>query len=614
MFLKRPFGKNPAVLFPPYIAFIAFILIALMLPIPGFAQQADITVTNPPAPTGDDPFLQAMDAAQTVLNDGLATMSEDTLRRAALMYEDIIENYSLDNRHFDAYFAAAYIYIEYLQTSSDYEHAQNLLTLLINNHPSNYAVVVDAMIQRAQLEYRCTRDFRAAQEDLSATLNNPALSEELGSRDIDAKVFLAKCRQKLGEYAMAKAIWDELAISNPELDTEGRSQWLTDSATWFVLNDAQVRLFFEQDVDRDTYTSCLAQLHQGLDQAQATWGMSQTAPVDVFLYASSDRLFDYTTRSRGFALPMDTEIHMSPSDMSQIGHLAGWVLSQELNSRPDETAFPFLRAGFLHYFLAPSSDLDRSAARAIYYYGGSIPDYEIFFPLSFDYTYSDEYEILSASFLHYLIEDKSVGIPDLMKFYRLLWSRPISRYEPPATAALMSVINQGQVQNWGEQEVTPDKVYALSSTILGVDLQAEFVSWQAYLASDIAAVQAELGAATPLAQDVQVDLSTPENALNTWWNAYKAGDFDALIRSSATDMAEVFADAKALYEQQGILDQVIMDSFVRPNRDASLTIVESGQFADDLWVFQVQIVRTSGTEDATIVVRKEGNDWKIDSN
>ena len=594
----------------------AFCLTLLLIGGPGSAQQTDIHVTPPPQiPVGEDPLRQALDAAQTTLNDGLTTMNEGTLRRAAAMYEDIIQQYALDNRSFDAYFAAAYIYIEYLQTLPDYQHAQNLLTLLINNHPSNYSSVTEAYLTRAHLEYRCLRDYRSAQEDLASVLRNPPLATALGTREIETKVLLAKCYQKLGEYDNAKAIWQELAISNPELDTEGRLQWIQDAANWYLIDDGRLRLFFDKGVDRDTYTSCLAQIRDGLTQAETLWQVTPSGTIDVYLYASTDRLFDFTIRSKGFAIPTDAEIHLAPSDTPDSKHLAGWVLSQRLNSRPEGTVFPFFRAGFCHYFIAAPDEINRRAAREIYYYGGNLPDYELLFPLSFDYTYSEEYATMSASFLHYLIEDRGVSIDGLEKFYRLLWSRPDSRFLPPLIAALSRLdFGTSEARNWQDQLLAPDQVYGLFQSVLGINLTSEMAGWQQSLAGDIAAVQAELGSLTADVQRVQVDLSTPQKTLETWWNAYRAGDFSALIAASTSEMAGILSDARDMYIQQGILQQVILDNFIRPYRSAQMVVVQEGEFGDDLYVFQVQIVRGTDIQDMTIAVRKEGNQWKIDSN
>jgi hypothetical protein len=79
-------------------------------------------------------------------------------------------------------------------------------------------------------------------------------------------------------------------------------------------------------------------------------------------------------------------------------------------------------------------------------------------------------------------------------------------------------------------------------------------------------------------------------------------------------MAGILTDARDMYEQQGILQQVILDNFIRPYRSAQMVVVQEGEFGDDLCVFQVQIVRGTDIQDMTIAVRKEGNQWKIDSN
>ena len=239
---------------------------------PARSQQNDITVVKPVAPTGEDPLLQAMQGAQNILNDGLTTMNEDTLRRAAGQYEQIVVDYSRDPRYFDAYFYAVNIYMDYLQTAPDYHHAQNLLTQLITEHPSNYSQVLNALLIRADLEYRCLFDYRAAQEDLSAILNNTFLSSELGDRDVQVKAILAKCRQKLEEFGQASTIWDEIAISNPELDTEGRLQFIDNATTWMKVQDSRMRLYFEDDISPKIYQECVNRIHDGLAESEAESG------------------------------------------------------------------------------------------------------------------------------------------------------------------------------------------------------------------------------------------------------------------------------------------------------------------------------------------------------
>jgi tetratricopeptide (TPR) repeat protein len=594
----------------------ALIIGLSLVSLPVQAQEADITVTNPPAqPAGEDPLLQAMQTAQTTLDDGLATMNEATLRRAAAQFEKIIEDYGLDPRHFDAYFSAAYIYIEYLQTIPDFEHAVNLLTLLVNSHPSSYTEVVDALILKAHIEYRCLRDYRAAQEDLSSVLNNIALSAELGDRETDVKVLLAKCRQKLAEYDQAKTIWDELQISNPELDSEGRLQWVNNAANWLLVSDNRVRLFFEKDIDRNTYTTCMARLHEALDLVDSAWSLTSSSVIDVYLYKSGDSLFEYTLKNKGFALPVDAEIHLCPADIPSIPHLVGWVSTQRVSSRPDATVFPMFRAGFQHYFMESRQELDRKAARVIYYDGGNIPDYEILFPLSFDYTYTSEYATMAASFMHYLIEDRGVGVGALQSFYRLLWARPASRLVSPIMEAfLQSNFDVGEAGSWQDQTLVPDQVYGLFRSVLGIDLSAELTSWQGSLSDEIAGVEAELGSLTGQVQTVQVDLTTPENAVRSWWAAYQAGDIDSLIQSSTGDLGDMLVEAKQLYVDQGILEQVMLDYFIRPNRNAVMSITGSGQFADDLWVFDISIDHGENVEQRTIAVRKVGSKWQVDSN
>ncbi len=593
---------------------LAFLAAFLMIGLPAGSQEAEISITYDSPVVGENAFNQAMDGAETIFNDGLTTMNEATLRRAARQYEQIIEDFPRDPRHFNAYFSSAYIHMEYLQGVSDYEHTSNLLSLLINNHPSSYPEVTDAHVTLAHLQYRCLRDYRAAQENLSVVLNDNRLAVELGTREIDVKVLLAKCRQKLGNYDQALSLWEELSYTNPELDTEGRLMWIENSDDWFLIDDGTVRLFFEDGVERETYTSCLAQIRDGITAAENTWGLLPNGAIDVYLYASTDHLFDYTLRSNAFALPIDIEIHMAPSDMDGIPHLTGWLVSRRLNTRPDETNFPVLRAGFNHYFMGSRHEIDSIAAREIYYYGGTITDDVLLFPISYDYTFSNEYYAMSASFFHHLIDSSRVNVNDLEIFYRLLWANPKARMLPPLMEELSQLGMEGEVVGWQESLITPAQVYDLFRNVLGVDLGEEIASWQAGLSDEIALVSAELGNISTEIQRVSVDLSTPEKALESWWNAYKAGDFDAMIESSTREMGQFLTDARDYYREQDILDLVIMDHFIRPYRDARMVVVNTGSYADNIYAFEVRIEKDDEVEEKTIVVRMEGSDWKVDSN
>lgn len=578
-------------------------------------DEGAVFVPLPSTPSVDDSLTQALDAAETTFNDGLATMNESTLRRAAELYEGIIQDYPNDSRHFDAYFSSAYIHAEYLQTSADYEHAVNLLNLLITNHPSNYPYASDAYLVLAHISYRCLRDFQGAKSDLESLLFNPFLSQELGARDVEAKALLAKCYQKLGEYDKAQDLWEELNLSNPELDSEGRLQWIRDSENWFVVDDGRIRLFFENSIERDDYTECLSNLRDGLDMAESTWNLMPGGPTDVYLYSTSDRLFDFTLRSDGFALPTDGEIHMALADLDDTLHLTGWLASHRLNTRPDATAFPLLRAGFNHYFMGTRNEIDRLAAREIYYYGGRIEDIGLLYPLSFDYTFSEEYNAMASSFMHYLIEEGRVSTDTLKRFYRLLWANPRARMHAPLMSYLRRLnFEEGEARSWQQGLLSQEQVHDLFGNVLGVDITTELEDWQGTLDDEIEAVSSEFGSLTAEVERVDIDLSSPEKALETWWEAYRAGDFDGLIASSTREMASFFEEARQIYREEGIFDQVVLDYFIRPYRGARMVVMSSNAFTENIYVFEVQIEKGEEIEERTIVVRMEGNEWKVDSN
>ncbi len=579
------------------------------------ARAQEVEITLEPSPISDlDTLARARSEADAEFDEAVRSAGENRFRRAASMYEEITQEFSLDTRHLDAYFSAAYVYMEYLQTVTDYEQASNLYSILISNHSHEYGLVADAFVARAHLNYRCKRDYRAAQRDLSHVLNERDLRITLGGdREFDVKALLARCRQKLGEYEEARMLWDEISFEHPEQDTEGRRQWIEDSASWYTIDAEGIRFFFKDNIPQTTYMECLSEIQDGLSAAYETWGLDPV-PVDVYLYDTSDHLFDFTLRSKGFVLTVDSEIHLAVEDIPNAGHLAGWVASQGLNIRPEATVFPMLRAGFNHYFLGSRRELDDLAAREIYFYGGNIPEADLVFPLSFDYTYSDEYCNIAASFMHYLIEEERVSLDDLQRFYRLLSARPDRMIQPPLMTRLLLTEIEGETRTWMEGQLTRPQVYSLYQTSLGINLSDEIAEWNDSLRDEIADIETQLGTFSAEVRRVDLDLSTPQNALGSWWEAYRSGDFDGLIGASTNEMAQFLSETREFYEDEGILEQVIIEEFIRPYRSANMIVVQMGSFGDSLAVFEVLIEQGSEAESMTIVVRKEGNSWRVDSN
>jgi len=595
---------------------IGIIGIICLMTFPSQAQDESGSFIGSQGGTGDA-LDQAFGRAEAMFDDGLTTMNESTLRNAAALFEQIIQEFPNDPRHFNAYFSSAMIHIEYLQGASDYEHARNLLNLLMNNHPSSYPEVMDALLTLAQVEYRCLGDYRSAQEHLSAVLNNPMLSKELEYRDVDAKVLLAKCRQKLGEYDRSYDMWKEITLSSEAYDTEGRLKWHEEMDNWQFIDDGTVRLFFEIGTE---WEPVLSEIRKDLLLAKTTWGIIDDRPVYIFLYSSSDSLFDYTLRYDGFALPEDAEIHISPSDMESIEHLTGWLVGGQLNSRSNESTLPLLRAGFNHYFMGSRDEINRLAAKELYFYGNMWTDDYLLFPIAYDYTFSDEYSAISSSFVHYLIDDGNISVNKLREFNRLLADSPAARLVPPMMEELSMLQDLSQIPEdvniVGRQEtlITPAEVYDLFRTKLGMDLSEVFVGWHDSLAPMIADVEQEFANMTSETERVETDLSTPEAALRTYWDAYIHGDIDTLIEASAAEPADFLISARDIWVERGILESVLIENFVLPNRGAIMRVISEGAIAEDRYVYKVRIERGGELEDRTYFLRKDDGKWKVDNN
>jgi len=265
-----------------------------------------------------------------------------------------------------------------------------------------------------------------------------------------------------------------------------------------------------------------------------------------------------------------------------------------------------------HYFLADAGELDFEAAQEVFYYGGSLDATYILFPISLDYTYTEEYAAMSASYLRYLIEDRNIPFSRIVQFHRFLWDDPGARWQGPLITELARLNPNLGLTTWQQTLVTPEQVMELFRNVLSIDMMTEVDGWIVSLEPDIARWEAQLGSVAWSIPDVDIDLSSPENALDTWWNAYKTGNFEVMIRASSDEMAGYLEEAMDLYEDEGILEQVQIDQFLN-FRDAEMVIINSAT-AGDLRVFEVQVMNDGTVAGMTMLVRREGGSWKVDAN
>jgi hypothetical protein len=197
---------------------------------------------------------------------------------------------------------------------------------------------------------------------------------------------------------------------------------------------------------------------------------------------------------------------------------------------------------------------------------------------------STEYDRLAGSFCKYLLENESVDA--FGKLYRGLFPRH-----------------------------DPEMVGDAFQRFYEKPLDSLVAAWYSSISPIIAEVKAEVGAIAYDLTPVEVDLSTPETALESWYQALRKGDFDALISASTPELAELLREAKAAYEEEGILKEVVVEQFVYPYYPTTYSITQSGELGKDIYVFKINVIKDDEVIDTKDVpLRKIGGKWYIDVN
>jgi hypothetical protein len=561
---------------------IGLIIFATMLPSATALAQPD----NQPVAGSvqvNPEILRIQEEAQGHFTKAFGELDDEEYLETALIIEDLVRDYGDDPFVEDAYFYLADIYTARLQDEEYFDDAIRVLGELIRRRPGSDKCL-DAQLKIANIHYRDRYDLEAAISALEEYFDMLPRYPYLESEKLQGQILLAKCYQKLGSFSAEKKVWDGLAVTNPAADRTGRLRFLNEIDDWKRIAGDRVTLFFHVGVAERSYKSAYARADAALADMIGTFGRELPCPVEVYLYTDAEDVAAYASIDEALALDRDREIHISTDQLDEMEYLAAYIYAGVLNSRARDEKYPLMRGGFeMAFYSGPGGeDIDQYAARHLLLFDES-PRSSIFLRES-TFFGSSEYERLAGSFCSYLIENEPVDA--FMHLYRGLYP-------------------------WHDA----DMVEAAFERHYRKSMDDVVAAWYSSLEPAIAEARSAVDAIDYDLSPVKVDLSTPDAALASWYEAMRKGDFDALMASSAPELRDLFLEAKQAYEEHDILEEVMIEEFVYPYYSTRYRVVNEGSLGGDIYIFKIEIVKDDEViEDKNITLRKIGGKWFIDMN
>ncbi len=569
--MKRNYRQYLCLIFVPAI----FIIVG-----PSASHAQDMTSMLSPV---SEEIKTLQDEAQAHYSKAFSEADDREYNATAGILETLISQYGTDPATEEVYFYLADIYYARLQGSANCREAIRVLNKLLENIPGARKTL-EAKLTIALIYYRYLNDLESATSTLDEYFDNLALYNYLESDKLQAQILLAKCYQKRGSYASEKKIWDALQITNPTADRTGRIRFLNEIKQWQRIPGESVDLFCKTDIPERTYRNTLQSAETELGKLVVKFGNKLPGKVEVYLYKNTDAMVLYTSLQEPLTLDGDREIHIAVDQVQQMPYLMAKIYSNALNYRSRNDRHPLMRSGFgMAYYKDPSGQsIDELAARQLFIFDKA-PSGSVLLGES-NFFGSNEYFQLAGSFCKFLIDNEPLD--PFKHIYRSLY--------PHHTQEMVEDIFQ---RAYGKPF---DKLVAL---------------WYASLNPIMAQVRSEAGALTFDLHSVDVDLSTSDSALASWYESLRMGDFDALMESSTPELRDLLKEAKKAYEDEGILQEIIIERFVYPYYPTTYRVIRSGELGADIVIYKISIIKDNKSiEEKDVTVKKISGKWYIDVN
>jgi len=531
----------------------------------------------------DPEILRIQEESQGHFRDAFSNLDNDEYLQTARIIEELLRDYGTDIFVKDAYFILADIYYARLQDGAHCRDAIRVLESFLETFPYRDECL-DARMTIGFIYYRYLNELDSAVEVLNEYFDTLSYYTYLESEVLQAQLLLARCYQKQGKFGSEKKIWDGLIYTNPDADSYGRYRFLDDIENWKRLTGEGIVLYFQAGIPEGDYQAILSAAERELSGLEGIFAKNLPGMVELYLYTDTDTLAQYTHFDESFSVDNAGEIHMHAGGRDEMPQLMANVYSSALNMRPRDERHPLMKGGldYFRYVDPLGNDVDSLAARHLSIFDNT-PGASLLLRESTFYG-SAEYDKLAGSFCAYLIENKPVR--EFINLYNGLYPKH-----------------------------TPEQVEAVFEKFYGRSMDDLVAEWYDALSPRIAEARLDRSISSYDRIPVELDLSTPKAALESWYEALRMGDYDALIGASAPDLVEMLKDARDAYEEEGIFEEVLIEEFVFPYYPTTYRVTSEGPIGDELYIFKIEIIMDGEViEEKNVTLTRIKKKWYVGTN
>lgn len=531
----------------------------------------------------DPEILQIQEESRGHFKNAFSNLDYDEYLQTARILEVLLRDHGTDIFVKDAYFILADIYYARLQDETYCRDAIRVLESFLETFPYRDECL-DARMTISFIYYRYLNELDSAVEVLNQYFDTLSYYSYLESELLQAQLLLARCYQKQGKFGREKKIWDGLIHTNPDADSYGRYRFLNDIENWKRLSVEGIVVYFQAGIPEGDYQAILSAAERELSELESIFSNTLPYAVELYLYTDTDTLAQYTHFDESFSVDNAGEIHMHAAGRDEMPQLMTNVYSSALNMRARDVRHPLMKGGLDYFrYVDPSgNDIDSLAARHLSIFDDT-PSASLLLRESAFYG-SAEYDKLAGSFCAYLIENKPVK--DFITLYNGLYPRH-----------------------------TPEQIEAIFELFYGRSMDDLVAEWYDALSPRIAEARLDRSISSYDRTPVELDLSTPEATLGSWYEALRMGDYDALIGASTPDLAELLKKAREVYEEEGIFDEVLIEEFVFPYYPTTYRVTSEGPIGDELYIFKIEIVKDGEViEEKNVALTRIKKKWYVGTN
>ncbi|MEO7994500.1 MAG: hypothetical protein ABI743_08875 [bacterium] len=351
-----------------------------------------------------------------------------------------------------------------------------------------------------------------------------------------------------------------------------------------------------------------AQLQKAQDHFAEAWtelalklGTAPDRPIDILVFPTPERLELLTGSAGVSAQPIEGFLYVLPD--TDPTTLLAQVFALAFRVRPAREVPEVLSEGFSAAVDSNGAPWTSAAQQRALLGTAFTPDV-ILDPERFDVI--PDHAALAGTFVDYLLDN--YGVPAVGKLYGGWETMTLQTEIAPSRAAAIA-----EPDRFVRSIDTVAMSRAFRSAV-GTELDAVWKGYDAKLQQVARAQRATFEARGGSLKAISVSTTTPEQTVDSWFRALKAGDTEALQKLATKDLAHSMELTWSAFKSAGSFDAVRLWSMAIPYSESVIEVLGRQELGPSQVLIAVKLTTpTQGERQVRLMVYNEDNGWRIAS-